>query len=83
MAALGESRHEKICLPTNSDNVCAAVKKSLAAKQAPADCRCENCHNITKYRTFYARIASCCPGVFLCQPRCRSPPPRSDFPAKI
>ena len=90
----------KACLlytsPTNSDDICTIVKKSPAAEQAPSGSQCENCHNVTEYRVFCARIASCCPGVFSylwgrnigptwpepC-PRCRSPPPRSDFFAKI
>src|SRR5699024_222970 len=70
--------------------------KSPATGQAPSGSQCENCHNVTEYRVFCARIAFCCPGAFSylwgrnigstwpepC-PRCRSPPPRSDFPAKI
>ena len=75
---------------------------ALSSKKIPATrtgtrlaAGAKNCHSVSEYWSFCARIASCCPGAFSylwgrnigptwpepC-PRCRSPPPRSDFPAK-
>lgn len=42
----------------------ALSSKSPATEQAPSGSRCENCHSVSEYWSFCARIASCCPGVF-------------------
>ena len=70
-------------------------QKSPVNEQAPSGSRCENCHSVSEYWSFCARIAFCCPGVFSYLwgrnigpawpepwPQCRSPPPHSDLPKK-
>ena len=39
-------------------------QKNPGHRTAPSGSQCENCHNVTEYRVFCARIAFCCPGVF-------------------
>ena len=70
-------------------------QKSPVNEQAQSGSRCENCHSVSEYWSFCARIAFCCPGVFSYLwgrnigpawpepwPQCRSPPPHSDFTQK-
>ena len=72
------------------------VKKSPVNEQAPSGSRCENCHSVSEYWSFCARIAFCCPGAFSylwsrnigsawpeLYPWCRSPPLHSDLPKNL
>ena len=56
---------KETCPPTNSDDICTIVKKNPGHRTGPRlASRCENCHSVSEYWSFCARIASCCPGAF-------------------